>query len=74
MKIGLKMNKTKTKANFNDKITSNEIKIDRKTLDVEEYIYLGKRMIKWRTTQAKCFIGSLTCFGCVDSVRCCIIS
>ena len=39
MKIGLKMNKTKTKVMFNDRITPNEIKIDGKTLEeVEEYI------------------------------------
>ena len=42
MKIGLKMNKTKTKIMFNEKVTSNEIKIVEKTLEVEEYIYLKK--------------------------------
>ena len=48
MKIGLNMNKTKTKIIFNDKVTSNEIKIDGKTLEVEEYIYLT-----WRITLKK---------------------
>ena len=43
MKINLKMNKTKTKVMFNDKVTPNEIKIDGKTQEeVQEYIYLGK--------------------------------
>ena len=40
MKIGLKMNKTKTKVMLNDKVTPNDIRIDGKTLEeVEEYIY-----------------------------------
>ena len=45
MKMGLKMNKTKTKVMFIDRVTSNEIKIDGKTLEeVEEYIYFGQRI------------------------------
>ena len=45
MKIGLKINKTKTKIMFNDKVTPNEIKINGKTLEeVEECVYLGKRI------------------------------
>ena len=54
MKIGLKVNKTKMKVMFNDKITSNEIKIDGKTLEeVEEYIYLGQRIALKKTTTEK---------------------
>ena len=55
MKIGLKMNMTKTKVMFNDKITTNEIWINGKTLEeVDEYIYLGevlelkKRPWQWK--------------------------
>ena len=55
MKIGLKINKTKTKVMFNDKVTSNDIKIDGETLEeVDKYIYENSTsMIAQTQTQRK---------------------
>ena len=36
MKVGLKMNQTKTKVMFSDEVIQNEIKIDGKTLEEVE--------------------------------------
>ena len=43
LRVGLKMNKSKTKVMFNDNMQSEEIKIGTETLEeVNEYIYLGQ--------------------------------
>ncbi|WP_440994831.1 hypothetical protein [Cysteiniphilum litorale] len=43
MKVGLRMNRTKTKVMFNDKVSKKVIQIDGETLEeVDEYIYLGQ--------------------------------
>ena len=43
MKVGLKMNRTKTKVMFNDKVPKKLIQIEGETLEeVDEYIYLPR--------------------------------
>ena len=54
MKVGLRMNRTKTKVMFNDKVTPKTIEIEGEALEeVDEYIYLGQLIKLRKTMRAK---------------------